>query len=125
MGDPTRARLAASIIKVIRDENLLESTAQVGDKLYSSLKSLAAGPAQGKLHGLRGKGAGTMIAFDCATPEKRDQFLGTMRRHGVNMGAHGFFFLVRADIEGSGLWRQGGPAASHARLSRQACRHPA
>jgi 4-aminobutyrate aminotransferase/(S)-3-amino-2-methylpropionate transaminase len=87
MGDPTRARLAAQIIKVIRDEGLLASTAQVGDKLYSSIKALSTGPAQGKIHGLRGKGAGTMIAFDCESSEKRDRFLVQMRQHGVNMGA--------------------------------------
>jgi 4-aminobutyrate aminotransferase/(S)-3-amino-2-methylpropionate transaminase len=86
MGDPTRARLAGPIIKTIREENLVENAKQVGDKLYSSLKSLAQGSAKGKLHDLRGKDAGTMIAFDCETPAKRDEFLVKIRQIGVNMG---------------------------------------
>lgn len=90
MGDPIRALQAREIINVIKSENLLERTADVGDYLYSSLAQLAkSGAGQTHIQNLRGKDQGTFIAFDCETPAARDQFVAGMRNAGVNMGGCG------------------------------------
>lgn len=75
------------MISVINRDNLVNSTATVGDYLYQSLASLKS--AEGKMLNLRGEGEGTFIAFDCATPEKRDAFVKGMKDVGVNMGGCG------------------------------------
>lgn len=74
------------MIKIIRDNNLVEHTSQVGKHLYDGLHSIFSGVGQGKMLNLRGKNTGTFIAFDCETPAKRDQFLASMRSKGINMG---------------------------------------
>ena len=91
MGDPVRALQAREMIKVIRDNNLVERTAQVGAYLYDSLLSLAKSAPGGSkgIQNLRGKDAGTFIAWDCDTAETRDRFLARMRLEGVNMGGCG------------------------------------
>lgn len=90
MGDPIRALQAREIINVIKSENLLERTANVGDYLYSSLAQLAkSGAGLSHIQNLRGKDQGTFIAFDCETPAARDQFVAGMRNAGVNMGGCG------------------------------------
>jgi len=90
MGDPIRALQAREIIKVIKRDNLVENTADVGDFVYSALATLAQTEAGASvIQNLRGKDCGTFIAFDCETPELRDQFVATMRGLGVNMGGCG------------------------------------
>ena len=48
-------------------------------------RAMAAHP--GRLHALRG--AGTIIAFDCATPAMRDALYATLRDNGVLVGVNG------------------------------------
>lgn len=86
-GDPIRALQAREMINIIREQNLVQHTKQVGDYVYQGLKTLASTTGSGKLLNLRGKDTGTFIAFDCESPEKRDRFAGLMRSKGVNMGA--------------------------------------
>jgi len=85
MGDPARALLFRSIIGEIERLNLVERTAQVGNYLYGKLEGLAK-KYPGQFDNLRGKGMGTFIAFD---NPKRDQFLATAKRFGVNIGGSG------------------------------------
>lgn len=89
MGDPIRALQAREMFKIIKENDLVGHTARVGDYLYNGLHNIFNGAGKGKMLDLRGKDAGTFIAFDCETPKKRDQFLGSMRSKGVNMGASG------------------------------------
>lgn len=91
MGDPVRAMQAREMIAVIKRDNLVESTAQVGSYLYSQLAQLSTSTSAGELQlqNLRGKDSGTFIAFDCETPAKRDEFVNKMRAVGVNMGGCG------------------------------------
>jgi len=85
MGDPIRALQAAKQIEVIKKDHLVESSGQVGARLYDSLKELSQGKGKGKMKNLRGKGEGTFIAWDMETSQQRDQFLKEMRHVGVNM----------------------------------------
>ena len=85
MGDPVRAILFKGIIGEIERLNLVESTARVGNYLFSELEKLAA-KYPGQFDNLRGKGQGTFIAFD--TP-KRDALLKQAKSLGVNIGGSG------------------------------------
>ncbi|KAK4050167.1 4-aminobutyrate transaminase [Microbotryomycetes sp. JL201] len=91
MGDPVRAMQAREMIKVIRDNGLVERTAEVGDYLYQELSSLASSAPGGSkgIQNLRGKDTGTFIAWDCESAEVRDSFLAKMKQKGVNMGGCG------------------------------------
>lgn len=91
MGDPIRALQAREMIKVIKDNDLVASTAAVGAHLYDSLLHLAkTAPGGSKgIQSLRGKDCGTFIAWDCETPAMRDSFVAKMREKGVNMGGCG------------------------------------
>ncbi|KAI1379748.1 4-aminobutyrate aminotransferase [Hypoxylon crocopeplum] len=83
MGDPARSILFRGILDEIERLSLVESTARVGDYLYSQLETLAARyPSQ--FANLRGQG--TFIAFD---NPRRDEMLAHAKRLGVNMGGSG------------------------------------
>lgn len=91
MGDPIRALQAREMIKIIRDNDLVANTAEVGSYLYSALDKLARNAKGGSsgIQNLRGQDCGTFIAWDCASAEMRDQFVAKMRLKGVNMGGCG------------------------------------
>lgn len=71
----------------MQENNLVDATAQVGNKVQKALQSLAQGAGKGKMSALRGQG--TFIAFDMESAQQRDQFVGKMRSLGVNMGGCG------------------------------------
>lgn len=75
------------MIKYVQDHKLVEHTASMGAKLYSSLEHLFT-PSSGALN-LRGKGDGTFIAWDFPDAKTRDKFVMTMRKNGVQMGPCG------------------------------------
>ena len=85
MGDPARAILFRAIIQEIERLNLVESTAQVGEYLYSGLDRLAE-RYPNEIQSLRGKGQGTFIAWDSP---RRDDFLKRAKGLGVNIGGSG------------------------------------
>ena len=85
MGDPARAILFRAIIQEIERLNLVESTAQVGEYLYSGLERLAE-RYPNEIQNLRGKGQGTFLAWDSP---RRDDFLKRAKGLGVNIGGSG------------------------------------
>ncbi|KAK3322422.1 aminotransferase class-III-domain-containing protein [Apodospora peruviana] len=85
MGDPARALLFKAIISEVERLDLVNKTAQVGEYLYGKLEGLAK-RYPGQFENLRGKGMGTFIAFD---NPKRDEFLKTAKKFGVNIGGSG------------------------------------
>ncbi|OXC68744.1 4-aminobutyrate aminotransferase [Cryptococcus neoformans] len=90
MGDPIRALQARKMIQLIAENNLVSHTAATGDLLVSSLSSVFASPAAaGKVFNFRGQGEGTYLAWDMASPQMRDAFLGKMRKAGVQIGGCG------------------------------------
>ena len=85
MGDPARAILFKAIVQEVERLNLVESTAQVGEYLYSGLERLAERyPDQ--IQNLRGRGQGTFLAWDSP---RRDDFLKRAKGLGVNIGGSG------------------------------------
>lgn len=85
-----RFQQAREIIKVIKDNQLERHTAAVGDKVYNGLATMAKGSARGKIENLRGKDAGTFIAFDFKDVPMRDSFVSKMKLSGVNIGGMSF-----------------------------------
>ncbi|KAL9138342.1 MAG: hypothetical protein Q9175_000438 [Cornicularia normoerica] len=85
MGDPARAILFRAIIQEIERLDLVESTAQVGEYLYSGLERLAE-RYPNEIQNLRGKGQGTFLAWDSP---RRDDFLKRAKGLGVNIGGSG------------------------------------
>ena len=85
MGDPARAILFRAIIHEIERLNLVESTAQVGEYLYSGLERLA-DRYPNEIQNLRGKGQGTFLAWDSP---RRDDFLKKAKGLGINIGGSG------------------------------------
>ncbi|ANB13851.1 4-aminobutyrate transaminase [Sugiyamaella lignohabitans] len=87
-GDPSKAIIASAIFNEIKKNNLVERTAQVGDYLFGKLEALATKYPQ-NIANLRGKGQGTFIAWDCSSPEFRDNFIKKAKELGVNIGGCG------------------------------------
>ncbi|KAL1306580.1 hypothetical protein AAFC00_005264 [Neodothiora populina] len=85
MGDPARAILFRAIINEIERLNLVQSTAEVGDYLYSALEKLATKYPKEILN-LRGKGQGTFIAWDSP---RREEVLAKAKTVGINVGGSG------------------------------------
>ncbi|WWD20158.1 4-aminobutyrate aminotransferase [Kwoniella shandongensis] len=90
MGDPIRTLQAREMLKLIKENDLVSHTSQIGAFLSSSFESLFSSPvASGKVMNFRGQGEGTYLAWDMASPQMRDQFLGKMRLHGIQIGGCG------------------------------------
>lgn len=81
MGDPIRVLQTREIVREIEEKNLLSLVKNTGAYLMSELS---------KFNGIDNlRGRGTFIAFDMPTTEKRDAFVGEMRKRGVNCGGSG------------------------------------
>ncbi|WWC73536.1 4-aminobutyrate aminotransferase [Kwoniella pini CBS 10737] len=90
MGDPIRALQAREMIRLIKQHNLVQHTASTGSLLADSFKSVfGSSVASGKVMNFRGEGDGTYLAWDMATPQLRDTFVGKMRVNGVQIGGCG------------------------------------
>lgn len=83
-GDPARMLLTGAIFEFVAKNNLAEHANEVGDYLREKLKPFV---KSGSISRLRGTGLFT--AFDLSSPERRGQFLGDARKHGVNIGPCG------------------------------------
>ncbi|KAL1413286.1 4-aminobutyrate transaminase [Vanrija albida] len=88
MGDPMRTLQARELIKVIRDNNLVEHTATTGKKLAATLGDIFS-RNEGVISNHRGQTDGTFQAFDFETPAKRDAFVAKMRANGIQVGGCG------------------------------------
>jgi 4-aminobutyrate aminotransferase/(S)-3-amino-2-methylpropionate transaminase len=87
MGDPVRALQARKIIELIHAHDLVGHTAKQGSRLAEALTGMF--KSESKVENLRGQGEGTFMAWDFQTGGMRDQFLGHMRKNGVQMGGCG------------------------------------
>lgn len=91
-GDPSKALIARTIYQEIEKHGLVQKTAEVGDYLYASLKTLFA-RFPGKVHSLRGENFGTFIAWSCESPATRNDLLLKMRSVGINIGGCGDYSI--------------------------------
>ncbi|KXJ95088.1 4-aminobutyrate aminotransferase [Microdochium bolleyi] len=85
IGDPARVVMSKAIVEEILDKNLVEYSANVGDKLYQELETLARDYPE-HVQNLRGKGHGGFIAFDTQEPAA---VVSKMKALGVNIGTCG------------------------------------
>jgi len=92
-GNPVACAAGLAVLDVLRDENLLESSREVGERLRAALTDLAGRhPAIGDIRG-RGLMTGVELVTDPATREPAGelatQVRDEMREHGVLIGATG------------------------------------
>jgi len=83
MGDPGKLLLLESVLKVIKQNALLENVVQVGDKLKKGLHQ-AEKEFPALLHSVRGRG--TFLAVDCATVQLRTDIINRLKDKGIQIG---------------------------------------
>lgn len=88
LGQPTATLQARTILDVMARDGLLANVRATGTVLYEGLAELST-RFPDKVANLRGRGKGTFIAFDCATPAQRDALLAALRQRGINVGGNG------------------------------------
>jgi len=86
MGDATKLLLFRAVLETVENEGLQVVVREVGQKLTSILREAASAHPE-YVSNIRGQG--TIIAFDCASPEHRDSLANHMRNAGVLMGTNG------------------------------------
>merc|ERR1712113_27170 len=86
MGDTTKILFFRAVLETIEKEGLQSVVHTVGAQLTGILK-LASHSHPEFVSNVRG--VGTIIAFDCATPALRDEFVGQLRNNGVYVGTNG------------------------------------
>jgi 4-aminobutyrate aminotransferase/(S)-3-amino-2-methylpropionate transaminase len=86
MGDATKLFLFRAVLETIEKEGLQQKVVEVGHRLMSFLGEASRDHPQ-FVSNLRG--VGTIIAFDCATPELRDALHAKLRDNGVLVGTNG------------------------------------
>lgn len=86
MGDATKLLLFKGLLSVMEKENLQETVRLSASRLLNFLQDTAKSyPAL--VQSLRN--CGTIMAFDCETPAKRDQLVASLRNDGVLVGVNG------------------------------------
>ncbi|XP_060571460.1 4-aminobutyrate aminotransferase, mitochondrial-like [Ruditapes philippinarum] len=86
VGDPSKIALLEEVVKVIREDNLLDSVKVTGEYLMSGLFNM-----QSKYPGILSntRGLGTLCAIDFNTTDNRDKAMADLRKKGVHTGACG------------------------------------
>ena len=79
MGDPGKIALLEAVLKVIKQDKLLDNVNKVGDKLKKGLLGLEKEFPQ-LLSATRGRG--TFLATNVATPKLRDDIIAQMKKKG-------------------------------------------
>ncbi len=69
-------------LEIIEEENLLDHTAKVGEKMVNELNAVA-GESKGLMTNVRGKGL--MIAYDLPDQANRDAMMETLSKNGLNV----------------------------------------
>lgn len=86
VGDPHKIIMLEQVVKVIKEENLLERVRLTGDVMMSGLKKLES-ELPGLVSAVRGRG--TLCAMDMPSVAIRDKFLTELRSKGVHLGGCG------------------------------------
>lgn len=86
MGDPGKLLLLESILKVIKQESLLQNVEKSGAKLKKGLLQ-AQNDYPSFLHSTRGRG--TFLAINCASTQMRDDIIKALKQKGVLAGGCG------------------------------------
>ncbi len=86
MGDPTKIVALEAVVDTVKEQNLIEANRNNGEYLMRELEVLAQHYPK-LVQNVRG--AGTLIAFDCDTPQLRDAMIMSLRLNGVEIGGCG------------------------------------
>merc|ERR1711988_218967 len=86
MGDATKLLLFRAVLDTIEKDGLQHVVKEVGQQLMEILGDAATTHPE-YISNLRGMG--TIIAFDCESPAKRDQLATHLRNNGVFVGTNG------------------------------------
>ncbi|XP_045213587.2 4-aminobutyrate aminotransferase, mitochondrial-like [Mercenaria mercenaria] len=86
VGDPSKIALLEEVVKVIKEDNILDGVKSTGNYLLSGLKQM-----QAKYPGIlsKSRGLGTLCALDFNTAATRDKVMADLRKKGVHTGACG------------------------------------
>ncbi|KAK3599279.1 hypothetical protein CHS0354_028634 [Potamilus streckersoni] len=87
VGDPTKIILLGEVVKVIKEENLLDNVQKTGEYMMKGLKQLEK-TSNGFVSRVRGLGSYGSIDFPDA--DKRDKVIHQLKQQGVNCGACGY-----------------------------------
>ena len=85
MGEPTKLVILEKVIEIIKRDNLVDITKQVGDHLQNSLKQLES--THSKVKNVRGMG--TLCAFDMPDSASRDNLCQIALTNGLHIGGCG------------------------------------
>ncbi|ALC44300.1 CG7433, partial [Drosophila busckii] len=86
MGDPGKIIMLEEILKVIKDESLMNNVKTAGDVLKSGLLGLEK-EFPNLLNSTRGRG--TFLAVNCSNTKVRDNVVTTLRQNGIQTGGCG------------------------------------
>lgn len=86
LGDPSKLILLEQVVRVVKEQRLLERIAETGDYLLDHLKRIQ---NQYPSILMNARGIGTFCAIDFPTPSLRDQTIKQLHRNGVHCGGSG------------------------------------
>lgn len=82
MGDPGKMIILEEVLKIIKQEALLENVKQTGNVLMKGLLEYQKNYS-GLIHSVRGKG--TFISFDLPTTSQRDAVITKLKNKGTDV----------------------------------------
>merc|ERR1712001_348301 len=86
LGDAHKTLLLSEVVKVMKQQDLIERSNKTGDVMLKGLEELE-NKYPSLLHGARGKG--TFCAIDCPTAQIRDNIVNKCRQKGLVIGGCG------------------------------------
>lgn len=86
MGEPTKLVLLEKAVEVIKRDNLVQKTKEIGEELRKGLETLE-NHYPNKVFNVRGMG--TLTAFDTCDSQTRDKLLDICLQKGLHIGGCG------------------------------------
>uniref|UniRef100_A0AC34F510 (S)-3-amino-2-methylpropionate transaminase n=1 Tax=Panagrolaimus sp. ES5 TaxID=591445 RepID=A0AC34F510_9BILA len=86
MGEPTKLVILEKAVEVMKRENLVQKTKEIGEELIKGLRRLESHYPQ-KVYNVRGMG--TLVAFDTCDTQTRDKLMDIALQKGLQIGGCG------------------------------------
>lgn len=86
VGDPSKMVLLEAVVRVIKEQNLVQNMKTTGDYLLKNMHALQK-KHPNKIFSVRGRG--TFAAVDFASPEARDKAVKELHKKGIHCGGSG------------------------------------
>ncbi|XP_012944398.1 4-aminobutyrate aminotransferase, mitochondrial [Aplysia californica] len=86
IGDPSKIVILREVLATIKEEGLVQKTAELGKQMLQVLET-----AQAEFPNVvsRARGLGCIMSFDCPDAQTRDKLVGILRTYGVHVGTSG------------------------------------